>query len=430
MRPEIENFIKSRGSENLPSGLYWLGILDDDEGQPCYRTFALRKNKAKGIRTKEVVRQYLNGDVFMHGDLYFCGAGGWKVMFEKRDNYSYYMPCELDDHWYQLDSKQRPGMCVTDLFSCKDAEAIFKKYIPYFVLAEGMSVMEYAIRYKEYPSAEQLVKAGYSHLIWDKRVLTMNNKQKKKLIAWLNSDGNGQYVKQHRTMYADIQKAMKRKVSIEKYYYEIAIDKYEEQFKLAKIKRTRAKCEEVYKYLNNPKNPQNIGLHDYIDYLGMAKQRGFNMKLKSILYPRDCARAHDSLVASKKAKESRAVNNKLKKISSILLPYQKESKGLKIVFPTHQRDFIQWGKDLSICVGTYGYDKKMADGNCIILMVYCNDVPLECCELGKKPKGNGLEIIQLRGAHNQSSPRHDECQKLVNGFIRNYQNQHVIGACV
>ena len=63
--------------------------------------------------------------------------------------------------------------------------------------------------------------------------------------------------------------------------------------------------------------------------------------------------------------------------------------------------------------------KKMIEGKCIILMVYLNDQPLECCELTKKDRGNSLKIEQLRGKHNGETPRHSDCKKLVNQFIRN-----------
>lgn len=411
MRTEIENWINSK--PDLANGTYYLHVLDDADGQPCLRTYALHKSKAKSIRVKEVVRDYLNGEIYMHGDLHWCGAGGYRVMWEERNYSGWWLPCTLDDNWYQID--RRPGMTAYDLYTHEEAENLFKKYIPYFILDDRMCLMEYAIRYQKYASAEQLVKAGYSHLIWDKRVLKMNPNQKKKLIRWLMSDGNGEYVKAHNTLFTDIQKAMKRGLGIERFYYEQCIDNYEESFKLARIKRTRAQCEEIYRYLNNPKKPQNLGLHDYIDYLGMAKQEGFNMREKSVLFPRDVARVHDSIKSKRKAKETKELNKKLKVITEKLLPFEIKSKDLRIVIPTCRNDFVEWGKKLHICVGTYDYDKKMAEGKCIIVMVYTNDQPLECCELQKE---NGkLRIIQLRGEHNQDSPRHEDCRLLVNKFI-------------
>ena len=417
MRTEIESWIARYNTpEEIPSGTHWLKTLDDEEGQPCLRTYALNKTKKKGIRVKEVVREYLNEDfIKVHGDLYFCGAAGYRVVWEKREYYGYYLPTETDNHWYDYD--RRLGICAEELYTDEQVEQIFSKYIPYFQWTPGMCLMEYASRYRDFASAELLAKAGYGYLVMDKRVLKLSKDGKKKLIRWLSK--NGDYVKEHRPLYKDISMAVKKDWSMEKFYYEQTIDAYEKQFKERDIVRTRLECEEVYRYLNSPTKVQRIGLHDYIDYLVMAKELGYDMTLKSTLYPLNCALAHDTLSSTKKAKESAEINEKLLQISSVLQKYQLSANDLKIVIPTSQKDFVEWGKKLGICVGTYGYDKKMIEGRCIILMVYVNDQPLECCELVKKERGETLQIEQLRGQHNQDSERHKDCEKLVNQFIHN-----------
>ena len=142
MRAEIENWINSK--PDLANGTYYLHVLDDADGQPCLRTYALHKSKAKGIRVKEVVRDYLNGEIYMHGDLHWCGAGGYRVMWEERHYCGWWLPCTLDDNWYPVD--RRPGMTAYDLYTHEEAEILFKKYIPYFILDDRMCLMEYAIR--------------------------------------------------------------------------------------------------------------------------------------------------------------------------------------------------------------------------------------------------------------------------------------------
>lgn len=416
MIAQIQNWIDKQ-AKPIGSGTYWFKTLDDSEGQPCLRTYALHVLKNKPYQIKEVVREYLNGDICVHGDLYFCGAAGYRVMWEPRKHWSYYMPEECDDRWYLVDLKTAPGMECISLYTNADVNRIFKKYIPYFQMNDHLNVMVYAQRYKEFASAEQLSKAGFEYLVMDKRVLKLNKSSKKKLIHWLIE--NGDCVKNHKPVYNDISKAVKLGWTMEKFYYESAIDVYEKQFKDRQLERTREECEQVYKYLNNPKKPQKIGLHNYLDYLEMMKEAGYDMNEKSVLYPLDCARAHDNIVAQKKKKESEEINQKLVQISTALKKYEISCKDLKLVIPTCQKDFVSWGKKLNICVGTYGYDKKMIEGKCIILMVYLNDQPLECCELTKKDRGNSLKIEQLRGKHNGESPRHSDCEKLVNQFIRN-----------
>lgn len=430
MRYEIEEWIKSKEGE-IQRGTYWLKVIDDNDGQPCLRTYALNSTKKAGIRVKEVLREYLDGQILIHGDLYWCGAGGYQVMWEPRKSATYYLPYYLDDTWYPLD--KRPRIYSIYLFSKKAAENLLKKYIPYFVLPSSFdNLMEYAIRYNNYASAEQLVKAGFGWLVMDKRCLKLSGESKKKFVRWLMIKENSEYVKDHKTSYSDIAGAIKRNITIERVDYERCIDRYEKAFKEANIQRTRKECEDVYDYLNGSKKkkPQKIGLRNYIDYLNMAKDDGLDMTLKSTIYPLNAHIAHDTLANRRKIKESQEINEKLEKIFSLLKDYAISQNDLKIVIPHSQKEFVEWGKQLKICVGSYGYDKKMSKGDCIILMVYRNDEPLECCELQKRGENKYLSIVQLRGLHNQSSSRHKDCEKLVNKFIHNYENQNLIGACI
>ena len=423
MRPEIRRWI----NELKPSGNHWLCTIDDGEGQPCVRTYALNIGK-KGIRCKEVFRDYLDGRKFIRGSLIWCGSGGWRVMWESRGYCLFYMPAELDDNWYK--AEKRPGMCVNELYSLTTVNDMFKKYIPYFETKNGssLSLIEYAQRYRDYTSTELLVKAGLDHMVMDKRVLKMSENSKKKFLKWLRSDNNAKYVKDHKTSYSDILKAIKREVPIERLYYEECIDTYERVFKENHLRRTREQCEKVYKYLNHQKKVQHIGLVDYVDYLRIAREDGYNMRLKSMVYPRDAARAHDTLVGSRNNKQRRAINQKLKKIALHLEAYELCNKDLKIVIPKSQKDFVDWGKKLSICVGSSGYDKKMAEGKCVIFGVFMKDEIVECGEILKTNKK--LTIYQLRGAHNQASPYHEQAESLANKFLKQYRPQNLIGAVI
>ena len=429
MIEKVKEWLNARNNQ-LPSGTHYFKTLDDSEGQPCLRTYAVHSLKGKAYKIKEVVREYLSGEIYVHGDLYFCGAAGYKVNWGNRKYYGYYMPVEMDDNWYQVDLKTAPGMTCDELFRDSDVNQIFGKYIPYFVYESEMNVMQFARNYRDYPSAEQLVKAGFGYLAMDKRVLKLSKQGKKKLVQWLFIKENGDYLKRIRVPYNKVSQAVKRNITITRYFYEETINEYAKSFKNAEFERTFEECEEVYRYLNHPKKVQRIGLHDYIDYLRVAREMNYDMTAKETLFPRNAAAAHDHLIKTKKALESQIINNKLKQIAEILNGKEISKGDLKLVIPTCQKDFVKWGDKLHICVGRYGYDEKMAKGDCIILMVYLNDQPLECCELTKKEKGHNLKIEQLRGEHNGRSERHDDCEKLVNQFIKTYKNQHLIGACV
>lgn len=425
MSIKLEDWLKDN-QENLSSGTHWVQTLDDEENDVCLRTWAINKTKKKGIRVKEVVRLYLNGTGYIYGDLYFYPIYGYKVLWETKKYSSSYYPQELDDHWYKVDNENdMPNMSIDyELFSPVDCERLFSKYIPYYVNADGLNVMKYAKRYKNNSSAELLAKNGLGWLVMDKRCLKMSKSYKKKFLTWLRQDNNYNYIVSHKTIFQVIQQAIKRGLSIEKFYYEQTIDRYLEQYARRNIETTREHCEVVYDYLNNPKHPQNIGLHDYLDYLEIAKESGMDMTLKATLFPYDCARVHDTLSSRKKIKENRELNKKLKTIYSDLSSYSLKQNDLSIVFPKTQKDFVKWGERLHICVGTYGYDKKMAKGDCIICAIYQNKHVIGCCELQKKQKGNYLNIIQLRGEYNKTLDREKEAKKLINKFIGNIKTDY------
>ncbi len=433
MRPEIQHWIDKqyllRHDTNL-SGTYWIATLDDDDGQPCIRFHALNFTKKAGMRYREVFRDYLDGKKYVRGDLIFTQLGGWRVAWEEpKKDYRYY-GYSPDDRWYECD--RRPGFGYNETYTLKEINDLFSKYIPYFQLREEInykSLMEYAQRYRDYASAELLVKAGLDHLVMDKRALKLKGEGKKRFLRWLKTEGNLEYVRDHKSNYNEILRAIKRGLSIERFYYEECIDAYERTFKEARIHRTRKQCEEVYKYLNHPKKVQQIGLVDYVDYLRIAKEEGYNMRLKSTVYPRDARLAHDTLVERRVVKQNRVINQKLRKIASLLKTYELSKNDFKIVFPRSQADFISWGKDLSICVGSYGYYKKMAKGESIILGVFMKNEIIECCEIGKFEKKK-LSIIQLRGKNNQDSPYHHEVKTLVEKFLATYKPQNLMGAVI
>ena len=433
MRKEIEEWINS--AEEIYSGTHWVKVIDDFDGQPCLRTFALNKTKTHGIRVKEVVKEYLDGKMFIHGDLYFCGAAGYKVKWENGKYNGYYMPHNTDDTWYEVSYKKRLGISAVNLFDAKAVQELFSKYIPYFFYSENicLNVIEYAIRYKEYNAVEMLAKAGFGFLAKDKRVLKLDKQKKKALIKWLNDPVNKEYAQEYPESlnYNIISQCIKQGINIDDWCHNRDMERYQKVFKNFGFTVTLDYCDVVYKYLNNGRIVQNIGLRDYVDYLSMAKELGLDINAKNVAFPIDAARAHDQLKSRKSKAETRIINKKLKDIKNILQKYQLSYKGLSIVIPENRQDFIKWGEKLHIYVGNYDYDKKMVKGDCIILMVCLNDQPLECCELTIKERSkNVLKIEQLRGEYNGDSPRHKDCENLVNQFIHNYRNKHYVGACI
>ena len=117
-------------------------------------------------------------------------------------------------------------------------------------------------------------------------------------------------------------------------------------------------------------------------------------------------------------KESQRLAKELVKVAAMYLPIAQKitDEDMKLIIPSTNADFVNVGNKLAICVGSNNYDQKMAKRKCLIVFVYKNNEPLECCELVNE--AHHLKINQLRGKHNQPSKYHEKAEELVNQFIQ------------
>lgn len=405
MLSRVKTYLKNY-KKGLTSGTHFFKTIDETKNDVCFKYYAVHVLKNKPYEIQEVYKEYLNKGLYVSGNVNFYCACGYRVDW-KGDDYKF----------YKID--KRLNIWAMPLFTIKEASEILKKHIPYFQVNDCVDIYNYAKNYKDYAMSELLSKAGFDYLVLSKRILKLNKDKKKALISWLKV--NGDYVRKHTPLVSYILKAVNHNITIEQVYYEEAIDVYEKEFKKNNIVRTRKECEETYKYLNSSKKVQNIGLHDYIDYLNMAKECGYDMTARSTLFPLNAREKHDLLQTRIKLKKGKAISRKIKKIHDLLKSYELSYKDLSIVIPKSQVDFIKWGKLLNICVGSYGYDKKMADRRCIIIGIKNKGKVIECCEIG----GKAANIIQLRGKDNCDSDRHDDCLKLANKFITKFRKEQL-----
>ena len=150
----------------------------------------------------------------------------------------------------------------------------------------------------------------------------------------------------------------------------------------------------------------------YVDYLHMCRRQTYNMNDKSVLFPKNCAAAHD-----REAERIQKISDAQKK-KAFCMAYAGfarkaalSNKELQIVCPKQANDLVDEGKALHHCVG--GYIDSVAEGKCLIVFVRRVEEP-------KKPyvtvEVRDGKIAQIHGDRN-SKPT-EEVQKFVDLWSR------------
>ena len=142
-------------------------------------------------------------------------------------------------------------------------------------------------------------------------------------------------------------------------------------------------------------------ISDYKDYLDMAKQLGYDMKSKSVLFPRNIKKAHDAVNKLLQVKKDKETDGKIRKREAELnRKYAFEADGLLIRAPRDMGDFIDEGSMQNNCVARM-YMKPHAKGSTDILFMRRADEPDKSFCTVEICKG---EIQQFRAKDNKEPP--------------------------
>lgn len=168
----------------------------------------------------------------------------------------------------------------------------------------------------------------------------------------------------------------------------------------------------LYEYMERQSSGENVvNYMDYRDYLQDCENLGFDMKSKSILFPKDLRAAHQRTIEMVKYNKSKILNDRILKI------YKKHEKkifeedGLMIRPAKSANELIKEGKALHHCVG--GYAERVANGETAIFFIR---------EKSKKAKPyftlefKDNKLIQCRTLNNRSY----ESEKRVKLFVEHW----------
>lgn len=178
-------------------------------------------------------------------------------------------------------------------------------------------------------------------------------------------------------------------------------------------------AKEARNWLKKSMAGRRWSLADWSSYLSDCGKSQMDMSDKRVLMPRDLEQAHDhvSMIADRKEKE--AIDSKIKAISGIL--GKLEIGDFSVVPMSSVADFVNTGKLLKMCVGSYGYDKKMAEGKTFCAVFYVSGKPKECVEIDLKTKS----IIQLYGENDRPSEYHQKATELCSTFASSINGEQM-----
>ena len=149
----------------------------------------------------------------------------------------------------------------------------------------------------------------------------------------------------------------------------------------------------------------------WTDYLGMAREMGWNLHDRSVFFPQDMTRAHDEAAAVLTAKEDRADAERMRAKDDIMRRKAAEIReavcysddDFLIKVPECYLDFKHEGHAQHNCVATY-YDRVLG-GRCIILFIRRRQEPdRSFCTVEIQEYGGGFRVVQNRTAYNREAP--------------------------
>ena len=109
-----------------------------------------------------------------------------------------------------------------------------------------------------------------------------------------------------------------------------------------------------------------LNSHEYIDYLKFARELGFDLKDKNILYPKNIKIAHDNLLKQIEINKNKRIDAKIVKVAKKISSTQYKSRKY-IIFPANSyKSLLDESKQQNNCVRTYA-EKSSSWGMLYIL---------------------------------------------------------------
>lgn len=365
----------------------YYSIIQKWRGKIIERVFAVRY-KRKTPQYQEVIRRVESNKFILTKNIYCSTMGGYICVWEDSRPSAYNFDKDIAyNKWFTsyinyYNVYQKHLFTQEDLIKLDDT----LKYCNWC----DEPVIEYITMYRKYPEIEILSKLGYKRLRYNTNVLKKLKDKKFIKFLWKQRTEN-QELKNNITGQI-VLKAYKNNISISEVY---KLDSIEREFRGYKFKNDYPMLDIIK--TKNYLVRNNINLVNYIDLLRALTYFHLDLTDTKNSYPKDFQYWHDFYTQQMTADQNKEIDVKIKeqstKYKKLIKPFDDD---IKMSFPNCTQDFINEGEALHHCVGRMGYNKKMANGESLIIFVRKEeDKPLYTMEYDPK----GKKIKQLYGDH-------------------------------
>ena len=269
--------------------------------------------------------------------------------------------------------------------------------------ADHRFMLQFLMRYEEYPQIEYLMKLGLTELWTSKRICVMLAKDKA-FRKWIVSHRDALALHYYNaTVIINAYRrgrSLKEQREIENSLQEI---RSRDHKGVCQAFRGEAEQLKLLRYLRK----SFTSVATYMDYYRACVDLGLDMNDTKNRYPHDFDFWHDTRIAERKSKEAEIDAAKRKAlyeqyataIAKYLSLERLNAEGYVVLIAQSPAELIKEGDALHHCVGRMGYDQKVVDGKSLIFFVRRADkqdepfVTMEYSLLSRK-------VVQLYGDHN------------------------------
>lgn len=395
----IPREISEWGEKNATNtGFAFVGMLSHRYGEIIERTFAVRRYAKKGVLITEVRRRATGNTQTIVKNLLFSQMGGYIPVFECEDRYSRSQGWNLKvfdkedyDKWYEASLPLNFYTLYLNVDILADIDEF--KYCGF----KCGDVIKYLNEYRQNPLVEFFGK--------------LDIPLSPLLISQANKDS---HFKSFLSKHLSDVRCYGSRATVYAYKHNMTIVKASEKIKkerqasknIPALRGTKLNKERIVDYCT----ANGIGFRVYNDYLNAVIGIELDLQDTKNIYPKDFNRMHDMRIAeyeSIKAKIDREKHKELyeafAKAGEKATAYEYTDNEYTLIAPRDICDLKTEGAILEHCVGKMGYDKKMADGQIVIMFLrHSNDItaPFVTIEYDLKQ----LKLLQAYAKKNSTPP--------------------------
>lgn len=380
----------------------FIGYLQAVEEDIVLRVFACRRHKGKAMQITEVMRRITQEKHFMYKNLYGGGMAGYQAIYEEEYKviHSHGYPVEIfskdDFDVWHVCAEKAFGIWYTLLNEDMLKDTQFK-YCGYS-RAVCDDVIGYLNEYIKHPCVEYFGKLG----IKPSPTLVRKAEKDKAFRNWLYKTKFNVYCGPQAIIYAyehnvSIEEA--KRVCKDNAYYNRQVAREIDEIKGTKIDRKK-----VFEYTRK----NDIPRRSYNDYLKALKKLNYDLTDTKNIFPHDFKRMHDmrlaeydSVIAKEDAEKNKELYHNFEIKAQEAKRFEWQDGDYVAIIPAQLPELVKEGRALNHCVGRMGYDKKMADGEIVIVFIRSLlDIakPLVTVEYNYKRK----MVVQAHGDHNRA----------------------------